>query len=368
MSIFEDRLRDTLNEMADEVRPVAMLPRLQHRQTRRHTQLRNLRVAAIAAAIIGALVAGSLILLRAGNPRVIEPVDHPPKTIRLVSAETAAPGRTALLLVIADNTSTTVINEKPAYALPVGGHHAILVKETNPDAVWTDHLSLDGTRLVREVTNRDDSGFAPSRGMEILDLQTGAVDDVHGATATCPALSPDNRMVAAYRSNDMILIDVATGGEHPIGLHGAGRAYCAGTFAWSPDASRVVGPDDADSVVLDRRGRHRSRLTGVHVANGSMSWSPDGRFLLLYNAGNAQFVVRDMEERTNSGLQRPPDAVRPLGWAGSRIVWLIGQVGDQRLVTTDSSGRDPRLWTRLETDGLPIESVSWSNDLAGTVG
>jgi hypothetical protein len=97
-----------------------------------------------------------------------------------------------------------------------------------------------------------------------------------------------------------------------------------------------------------------------------MSWSPDGRLLLLYDAGRRQFVARDMEGRADSVLRRPRDAVMPLGWAGSRIVWLAGQVGEQQLITTDGTGGDPSPWIRLETNGLPIESVTWSSDLAGT--
>lgn len=374
MSMLEDQLRETLAEMSGEVRPVPMLTRLDHSQARWRRRSRSYGAIAVAAAVVLILVAGSLLLLRPNSPNIVPPVHQPPKVLRLSSAESVAPGRTALLLVVADNTSIppsahfTAPHLQPAYALPIGGHRALRLKESDVDPTWTDQLSLDGTRVVRELTNRDITGYDPKWPLEIVNLQTGNIDDVRGAQATCPMLSPDNRTLAGYSENDVVLIDVSTGAHLEAGLRldDSSDLACYTGFAWSPDGSRIVVPHGPDSVVLDRRGRQLSTLTELHVINASMSWSPDGRLLLLYDAGLRQFVARDMEERADSVLRRPRDAVTPLGWAGSRIVWLAGQVGEQQLITTDGTGGDPRPWIRLDTNGLPIESVTWSSDLAGT--
>ena len=118
------------------------------------------------------------------------------------------------------------------------------------------------------------------------------------------------------------------------------------------------------SLIVDRRGRPLSRIHGRYVVNGSMSWSPDGRRLLLYDKKSGRFVSRDVADGIEDALHRPAGATRPLGWAGSRIVWHAGAVEAQRLVTTDDRAR-PQLWTRLDTNGMPVESITWSAASAG---
>ena len=55
-----------------------------------------------------------------------------------------------------------------------------------------------------------------------------------------------------------------------------------------------------------------------------------------------------------------------MGWAGSRVVWLSGQPGEQELVTTDMDGAAPQTWTRFDVGDLSVEDVEWSTDYAGT--
>jgi hypothetical protein len=117
---------------------------------------------------------------------------------------------------------------------------------------------------------------------------------------------------------------------------------------------------------MDDRGRTVVRLPGRVAVNSGMSWAPDGRSILLYDRAGGRYVVRDVTSGVESDLQRPPDAVRPMGWAGSRVVWLVGPPGDQRLVSTDRSGADPQPWMRLDIGDRPVESVQWSRDLGGT--
>lgn len=61
----------------------------------------------------------------------------------------------------------------------------------------------------------------------------------------------------------------------------------------------------------------------------------------------------------------PRGALQPLGWAGERVVWLVGEAGSQMLVTTDQQGAGAEVWCRLDVGGVPVESVTWSHALSG---
>ena len=363
MSILEDRLRDTMTEMADEVRPVPMLPRLQHTQTGRHAQRRIYRVAAIAAAIIAALVAGSLILLRAGDPRIIEPVDRPPKVFRLGAGATAAPGTAQLAVSLAPNTD----GEADTYVVGPGGGPATLVPNSRRlPRSYARHLTADGTRLILQ---NDD---AANPRLEIVNLRTGSRDRLGGTLGYCPQLSPDHRTVVSWRPADHTLslldtrsLSVRRGPFDPT-LDGPDPGAACTGIAWSPDGRRLAVPMARGSFVGDLRGQVLHRMLDRYAVNGSMSWSPDGRALLLYDKKRGRFVVHDVATGRESSLGTPRERSTPIGWAGSRVVWLAGRPGHQRLVTTDQSGQERQTWTRFEVGNRVVDSISWSRRLAGT--
>jgi hypothetical protein len=85
----------------------------------------------------------------------------------------------------------------------------------------------------------------------------------------------------------------------------------------------------------------------------------------MYDWKAERFVVRDVTDGSETVLRMPPGALRPLGWAGSRVVWLVGQPGDQRLVTTDQTGAEPRPWMLLDIGQRAVETVGWSSELSG---
>ena len=358
----EDQVRAALQQVADDARPAPLMQRLeagpQNGRTGRSGRRAVLAVAASVVALV--LAAASVSVLSTDDPPVVEPTVQPPKVLRLSGAESARPGRAGLLIVLADTGAAPMLHDKPAYVLPVGARRAVLLEESDTEPTWTEHLSVDGTRAVREVSRKRASS-PDERWTEILDLRSGEGTRVQIGLGYCPSLSPDNRTVAVNRDYEVAIIDVATGRERVVvpAVH-----FCGG-LAWSPDSSRLLVRGPTGSRIVDRDGHRLGRVPGLSAVNGSMSWSPDGRRLLLYDNPAGRFVTWDLDSGTARPLHQPAAAVKPLGWAGSRVVWLVGEVGDQQLVTTDDSGRDPRLWTRLDTRGRPIESVSWSTPLRG---
>ena len=372
MTHFEERLRATLLDMADEVEDVPLLQRLDQHPAH-SVRRRDALVAVAAVSLAVALVAvGSWLVHQRERGSIIEPVVRPPKTVRLSESATTAPGRGLIALVLADSTAKNSVHEKPAYVLTRGRAEAVRIPDSETEPTWPEHLSVDGTRLIREVDstqgkapdwNRNSTFAVPT--LEIVDLRTGATERLPGVQGTCPALSPDNADVAAYGPGGVELIDVATASVRDIGRPPAADPSCGG-LAWTPDSRRLVIVTATGSEVVDRRGRILFRLPHRHAVNGSMSWSPDGRYLLLYDTRAGHYVLHDAATGSMTTLARPAGGVRALGWSGTHVVWLAGTVGRQRLVLTDRDGGTPRVWTRLDTGGMPIETVSWSADLRGT--
>lgn len=364
MTTLEDQLRQTLHDMADDVESVNLLSRLDRTEDRapRAVLRRGIAVATVAAAIVAAVATGSFLVLRSDQPSVIEPVVRPPKDLHLSQASTSAPGRSSLLVVLSDNTARDFIHLKPAYVLPGDADTAVLVAESETIPTWTQHLSADGTRLVRQSDT--DRGST----LEILDLTSGSGDDVGGHMGDCPALSPDNGTLALYDPGyDLVLIDVGSGVQRVVRrLPEPTVDVDCGGLAWTPDSRFLVYRADTGSTVIDRKEEVSRDLGDVVAVNGSMAWSPDGRSILLYQRRAARFIVRDMEDGTDTVLGRPDGAVRPLGWAGSRVAWLAGEPGDQDLITTDAEGSNALPWMRLDVGSLPVERVSWSRALSGT--
>jgi Tol biopolymer transport system component len=190
-----------------------------------------------------------------------------------------------------------------------------------------------------------------------VNLETGKVDRGVRIVTGCTTLSPDNRTLAGEIDGRLTLQDARTG---KLIRRGRDIGPCV-SLGWSPDGRLLA----ADSNVFDQQGRIVARLPRGHAVNQNMSWSPDGRSLLLYDETSGRHLVRDVLGGSESALNPPAKVARTLGWVGSRVVWLVGLPGDQRLVATDRTGANPQLWMDIQTGDRAIATVQWSWDISG---
>lgn len=356
MTHLENRLRATLRELADEARPAPLLDRLDrdHRHVvRRH----RLALVAAAAAVATTLAAGSLVVMRLDRPSIVEPVERPPKVFRLSGTASMSPGRSLLAVTL---TPVRQADDKPAYLLPAGGDDGVRLPDTTvvPRA-WTQHLSADGTRYVRQ----QDAGAEPR--LEIVDLRTGQSDDLGGTRGYCPELSPDNSRLAYYSNGAARVLDVRDRSSRSVHRVTLTLQFPCGGLAWSPDGELLAVRANTGTVLLDRDGKVVLRFPQQAVTNGSMSWSPDGRLILFYDRVSGSYALESVDGGPARTLVNPAAAIEPIGWLGRRIAWLTGPPGEQTLVATEQDGTDARTWMRFDVGDRQVEAVQWSRDLAG---
>jgi hypothetical protein len=347
---YEDRLRTALRDTADEVQPVEFLPRLSG-QPATAPHRRRLAVAAVAAAVAALVTIGSVLLLRSDRPSIIEPVERPPKVFRLSGDASLAPGRAQIAVLTSRGT---------AYVHRVGGGPAVRLAQTDwLHGAYTQSLAMDGTRVIRQSYDWR---------LEIVNLSSGQTNRLGRFRGFCPRLSPDNRTVLVIDSRTLRLtfLDARSGERLPGGRAPFGDGEGCPSLAWSPDGSLIVMSHQGETLLLDGRGRTVRRLPDDRSpVNGHMSWAPDGRSILMYHQPSGRFVVASVDGEPESVLEAPGEVSRPLGWAGTRIVWLVGPPGKERLVSTDRTGADPRPWMRLEIGDPSVVSVQWSRALTG---
>ena len=354
MTDMETQLRSALEDLADQARPTPLLGRLEqehHHSVRRY----RLTIAAVAAAAAAAVAAGSLVVLRMDQPRIVEPVVRPPKVFSLSEVTSSSPGRSDVVVSLSN-----VDGEASAHLLPAGSNETVQLPGSDlVPSSFTESISADGTRFIRQ----NDRYINPF--IEIVDLRTGRRDDLGGVRGYCPELSPDNRTVALFSDGGVQLVDVRTRTMQTLGPPARGPEPCGGGLGWSPDGDLLMIRSAEGARVVDRAGEVILRVPSAFPANGSMSWSPDGRSVLLYDRNNSRFVAVDVAGGGTTHLPPPSAGDRPVGWAGSRVVWLTGDYGDQSLVMTDPDGANAETWMRFDVGDRAIECVEWSVRLRG---
>lgn len=351
---IEDRLRVELREMADEVQPSP--PPLGPDHSAAATARRHLVLAAAAAVVAVVVAVGAVAVLLSQRGGYIEPAERPPKTFRLAEATSQSPGRSLLAVLPAEGQET----ERTFHLQPAAeGPTVALATSAWVTNGYSQQLSWDGTRVIRQ----HDSEADPR--LEIVNLETGEINRVGGRRGYCPQLSPDNRTVAVFDYIDgLVLLDARSGRVLLDGLYADAEGSCSG-IGWSPDGKRLAVASSPGTLVYDKRGRTVRRILERWAVNSGMSWSPDGESILMYARNSARFVISNVSDGSETDLTAPAGAIRPLGWAGSRVVWLVGQPGHQHLTSTDQAGGDPQQWMRIAEGSPPIQTVQWSRDLSG---
>ena len=359
--MFEERLQVALQDLADEVHPARLLdgPLEPRPRPVRRTML-------VAAAAVAALVVGiaSAVWLRADGPHLVEPVQRPPKVFRLSGLTSDSPGRATMAVVLTDSGHTP----GPAYLVPAAGGPVVAI----PSSYDVQRLSSDG----RVVMWQDGASFAAA--FMLVDLASGRAQLLKD-DAFHLALSPDGSTAAEYTADTVDLVDRGSGarrvlrrlatppGTTALGAIESGTSSVLASLGWSPDGSLLAVRDGPDTLVLDRRGNIRARLPDTSMVNGSQSWTPDSRSLIVYEKQGPTFSVRHLDGTAPTILRAPRAAVRPLGWAGSRVVWLTGAAGSQRLVSCEVRADRCGTWVRFDVGAVGVESVTWATDLTGTV-
>ena len=365
MRTIEDQLREALRDMADEVQLVPLLQRLE--ESREPTLLTSWRERRVSLTLVGALAAAAAVtlavVLQPWQPHAIEPAERPPQQFQLSLESSPRPGPASLAVVLNEHSVAPSVQLLTADR---GGTAGVSDVEGADWAV--QRLSYDGTKLLR---------MPHSGSAVVLDLTTGKSVELEAADGPMGELSRDGGTLAAYVSPDqvdweIVLVDVASGRAttlHRIApdpfMSGLTAGSTPGMVGWAPDDSKLAFTDREDLVVVDRQGTVLARESGVHLENGSQGWSPDGKSLLVYDLRASTFGIQPVEGGDATPVTGPPGAVRPLGWSGERIVWLVGQPGSQELITTDQGGADAQPWCRLDVGDEPVENVMWSKALSG---
>jgi hypothetical protein len=361
MTAIEEQVRAALRDMAGEALPAPLLERLD--QSSNMVEPRRTRwIAAAAAAVVATLVAtGGVLISRWDRDPQILPTERPPRTLRLSETPSDSPGRARLVVTLA-RPSPVDVHEDPLYVLSATQDEAIRLSASERLGYrYSEKLSADGTRLIGMADEYDDAK------LEIVNLVTGEVDELGDRVGFCPALSPDNRTVAAYSKTDLHIFDVDA--LVPRSLYRVSVPpdvnFCRG-LGWSPDGVRIAAPTARDTIVLDRNGNVHHRFANRHPVNGASSWSPDSEQILLYDARGGSYTIARADGGEETVLGRPSDAQRPLGWTGSQVVWLEGQPGSYRLIAADPDGTRAHTWMEFDIGDRPVVTVSWSRTLAGT--
>ena len=357
MTDTEARVRAALHEMAAESQPVPLLTPLMRRrgvERRRRRITIASAVAATAAVITGGVLLGGY--HRSDTPQPAQPTV---KVVHLSHRSSTQPGPAQMFVTVSRGGPAKVT----PYVVPTTTSGAVqfVSKTRMSDTVDKQVLSTDGRFLVQF---HDVFCYCASPAVVLTNLATGQERRFAVPQFSWAELSPDGKTLALRAETKVTLIDVATRSARLLPQLTLG-ASAGAQVGWSPDGRLLAVEDVKDSLIVDLRGRIRTRLSGVSLVNASMSWSPDGQSVLVYDGAHPGVRVTPAAGGPSLELSPPAGAVRALGWTGDRVVWLAGQPGAQRLLTTDVHGGHAATWMKFEVGGRSVGSVSWSRATGG---
>ena len=324
MSTFEDRLGVALRDLSDDVVPVHLLGRLRPDppEPRRSGRLPVVVAAAAAAAVIG--VASLLAWGRLDGPRVVEPVQHPPKVFRLSGLASDAPGRAVMAVTLTDGQSRRIKPRRTWSAGRMARSGALPAGSRRSPRKRSD--SLTGV-----ATSSEEPGRCRPAHVLVACGRPGRAD--RGRRRRCT--SRCRRTAALSRGTPRVTVRLRSSPPGPAG--------CSGGCPSLPD--EVIGTDQPGSSGGDRcgrmvagrqpvggsgRGRHPGRRPagrdagatgGARLVNGSQSWSPDGRGCWSTSGGAGGFLGRETDGTGATALRAPPrgTAADGLGRVARRV-------------------------------------------------
>jgi hypothetical protein len=226
-------------------------------------------------------------------------------------------------------------------------------------------LSSDGRFLLQLGAGVS----AGALGLAVIDLRSGRERLLPNLTWTFAELSPDDATVAVRDNQMLTVVDVATGHTPrcpPASAAAKGRRRRRGSVGLVSRRSADCGEKHHRHVRGRSRGHLEVRLHMASTVNGSQSWSPDGGSLLLYDKRRVSvYRVADVRGGGSTDLATPARG-HPSARLGRRADRLAGRIPrSQQLVTTDRTGHDEALWTRLDVGNRAVYSVTWSRALSG---
>jgi dipeptidyl aminopeptidase/acylaminoacyl peptidase len=214
------------------------------------------------------------------------------------------------------------------------------------------------------------AAFVPAAAAD--EARRFALDDLEQMVRVSqPQISPDGRSIAVVVSrpnfvdnrheSELVLIDVKSGGQHPLTF----ERREVGQPRWSPDGSRLAflaphGEGDEKRMqvfIMPMRGGDARRLTDAPAGVQQYAWSPNG--------ADVAYVTGDEEEKDKEAPGKYLDAFEvgddhylTEGPVLPAHIWLIPSGGGEARRLTSGSWSLPM----VQPPGPPSSPLSWSPD------
>ena len=256
-----------------------------------------------------------------------------------------AGGGDPVAITTLDSTRHETAHRFPTF-LPDGQHYLFSVLPPKDGKFEIDAGELGSTRRERVLTAG--SGAVYSEPGYLLYLRNGAI--------AAQRFNPRSRKVAG----EPVTLREAVSGTSFSGGPGF-SASRSGAIAYSTlrlPSTRLVWNDLA--------GREIGRAPVEPSSYVNMELSPDNRrvtLMRLMSNLDSEIWIGDLDRGVVTRLSQEPGTCESAHWSpdGTKIAYLVGMLGPQRVVIRDASGAGP-VETYLESDPTFKELYGWSPD------